>query len=202
MELDEFKQTYQRFGSSFHRKSGEELQKMLHNQVYSVVEKIKRSLMLEIIFAFLFLLFVLYIIVTFEGTYLKLLASIILVFTLLFTGYLIILLQKIKAYYAVSHSVAENIKQLILIINRFIRLYFQFTVAFVPVVCVLVSVAIIADEGNSVISVTLSNILIYSTASLIWCILMYLFTRWYVQSLYGKHLQHLKNHLCELENNL
>lgn len=200
MELDEFKQTYQRFGSSFHRKSNEELQKILHNQVDSVLEKIKRSLRLEILFALLFLLFVTYVLVTFHGTYLKLLASLILGFSLLFIKYLIILSQKIKAYYAASHSVTDNIKQLIVIINRFIRLYFQITMVFAPVVCILVSVTIITDEDNAFISVTLSNILIYSTASLVWCVLMYFFTRWYLKLLYGKHLQHLKNHLSELEN--
>jgi len=202
MELDEFKQTYQLFGSSFHRKSNEELQKILHNQVDSVVEKIKRSLMLEIIFALLFSVFVVYVSVTFQGTYLKLLASLILCFSLLFTRYLIILSQKIKAYYAASHSVKDNVKQLIVIINRFIRLYFYVTMAFIPVVCILVSITIIADEGNAFISVTPPNILIYSMASLVWCMLMYFFTKWYVKLLYGKHLLHLRNHLIELENKL
>lgn len=202
MELDEFKQTYQLFGSSFHRKSEEELQKILHNQVDSVVERIKRSLKLEIVFVLFFSLFVVYVLITFHGTYFKLLASLILGFSLLFTRYLIILSNKVKAYHAASHSVKENLKQFILIINRFTRLYFQFTIAFVPVACILLPVIIIADEGNAPISVTLSNTLIYCTASLVWCMLMYFFTRWYVQSLYGKHLQHLRNHLTELENKL
>lgn len=202
MELDEFKQTYHLFESSFHRKSNEELQKILYNQVDSVVEKIKRSLKFEIIFVLLFSLFVVYVLVTFHGTYLKLLASLILGFSLLFTRFLIILFNKVKAYYAALHSVKDNLRQLILIINQFTRLYFQFTMAFVPVACILLPVIIIADESNAPISVTLSNILIYCTASLVWCMLMYFFTRWYVQSLYGKHLQHLRNHLIELENKL
>lgn len=202
MELDEFKQTYQMFGSSFHSKSNEELHKLLHNQVDSVVEKIKRSLVLETVCAFLFLLFVVYVLVRFQGTYLKLLASLILGFTLLFTRYLIILSQKIKVYYTVSHSITDNIKQLIAIINRFTHLYFQITMAFVPVVCILVAVTTIADEDNAVISVTLSNILVYSSASLVWCGLMYFFTRWYIKFLYGKHLQYLRNHLSELEDKL
>lgn len=202
MELDEFKQTYQRFGNTFHHKSKDTLQKILHNQVDSVAEKIKSSLKLEIGFVLFFSLFVVYVLVTFHGTYIRLLALLILGFSLLFAGYLLNLSNKLKAYYAASNSIKDNLKQLILIINRFIRLYFQFTMAFVPVACILVPVIIIADEGNAPISVTLSNILIYCTASLAWCILMYFFTRWYVQSLYGKYLQHLRNHLTELENKL
>lgn len=202
MELDEFKRTYQMFGNSFHRKSNEELQKILHNQVDTVLEKIKRSLMLEIIFALLFSVFAAYTTVTFHGTYIKLLTLLILGFSLLFTGYLIFLFQKIKSYYALSHSVKDNLKQLIVIINRFINLYFQITMAFIPVMFILISVTVIADEDNALISLTLPNIVIYSAASLAWCMLMYFFTRWYVQSLYGKHLQHLRNHLSELENKL
>ncbi len=202
MELDEFKQTYQLFGSSFHQKSKEELQKILHSQADTVVEKIKNSLKLEIGFVVCFSLFVVYVLVTFHGGYFKLLALLILGFSLLFTSYLLILFNKVKAYYTASHSVKDNLKQLIDIINRFIRLYFQFTMAFVPVACILIPVIIIADEGNAAISVTPSNMLIYCTASLVWCVLMYFFTRWYVQSLYGKHLHYLRNHLMELENKL
>jgi hypothetical protein len=191
MELDEFKQTYQMFGSSFHRKSDEELHKILHKQVDTVVEKIKRNLMIEIVSTMLFLLFVLYVLVTFKGTYLKLLASVVFGFSLLFITYVFLLFRKIKAYYASSLSVTDNIKQLITIINRFIRLYFQITMAFVPAVCILVSITVIADEGNAFISVTASQTLVYSTVSTVWCILMYFFTRWYVKLLYGKHLQQL-----------
>lgn len=86
------------------------------------------------------------------------------------------------------------------IIKRFIRLYFQITMILLPVIFLLVFVAVIADRGNLNTSISIQKIQIYTAASSAWCIIMYFFTKWYVRLLYGKHLQNLNDHLKELQN--
>lgn len=103
MELDEYKmQTYQRFRSSFQEKSYLELKIILHARVDSVIEKIKRNLRTEIIFALFFVLFTVYLVMNDISPYLNLLALAMFGYCLIFICYLIMLYKKIDAYYATS----------------------------------------------------------------------------------------------------
>jgi len=120
-----------------------------------------------------------------------------------FGFYLLRLYGDVKRYDRHTHPVKRNLEKLINILGRFIRLYFIATVAFLPLIFVFGIFVGYMDVNHRHLQEHFSwtkGISLYAGLYGIWSVLIIVFAKWYINRLYGRHLQHLKAMLQDIEN--
>ena len=110
--------------------------------------------------------------------------------------------QRINYYEINAVSVKEKLQQIIHILQRYTRLYFQLTMLLLPIAFIMGYLFAINEKKQADAT---SNFSVYCTMfyiawAIVWSILMYFFTKWYIKKLYGNYLQQLKDQLKELQN--
>lgn len=205
MNLDDYKiAVKQQEPGTFSLKALPELSGYMRGQAQSFVDKIKRNLKLEILFAGLFLIFDCGMLVFFNDIfYLRLFTFLLLIFCICFIYYVAKLLRYIQVQYKSDTNVKEQLAQYIHIISGFTRLYFQLTMVMVPLILLIAFIAGYLDRAQSANFIMLFSsqaIWVYLSLSVIWSFMMYFFTRWYIKKLYGNHLNKLKEQLSELQD--
>lgn len=205
MELDEFKTIIRQSTVNLwigHISDGKEIE--IRKQSGSIIEKIKKSLQLEMALAVFFFLLISWIIFRLPNLYLQIFALIMTVLCLCFTFYIAQLYKKIIYYQSTTTSIKTNLEQVINILKQFTRLYFILTLVMVPVILL----SAISFGFASLQAITKTPLNTYSAQqltalfglSLAWCIATYFFTKWYIRKLYGNYLDSLKQQLRELED--
>ena len=203
MEPDELKELLQTSIKPVQHKSVHELAGYYKKNSRSVISRIKRSIVLEMIFTGLFILFIIPVIVLVNGKYTGIFCMLLLAYPLFFLTYLARLYRQVQHNSRTDNTIADNIRQVIATIEKFKRHYFQLTMLFVPVTLLFAFITGFLDRlqpGAAVTDIISSQrILLYAGGSVMWCLLMYAFTKRYVKRLYGSHLQHLRHQLQALE---
>ncbi|MEO6000950.1 MAG: hypothetical protein ABIN89_29155 [Chitinophagaceae bacterium] len=205
MELDEYKTVVgQKPFITYNYKAIPELEIVLAQRTESLMDTISKSLRLELVFALLFLLFDGYLLLFSAHNYLRILALLLLTFTISFIFYIVKLLKSILFQHILLSSVKHLLESYISIIHRFTRLYFQLTMVMIPLIFLLAFVSGYLDYRSQPLSLnntfSLLNIWAYIGISALWSFAMYFFTKWYIKKLYGEHLNKLKEQLKELQN--
>lgn len=202
MELDELKSILNDVGST--KKNAAELEKYLHVQSSGVLSRIKRNLLYEFVFGVLLIVFAtVLILLVFSNDLTKWFGLFSMAVCGGFTVYVMILYKKIRLYEKTTLPLQTSLQQVIRIMERFIRLYFQLTMLMIPaafILAFLTSYLKAKDVYDPAPFFTAGKIAFYVGFIVIFSFLMYFFTRWYLKKLYGNHLQKLRNQLKDLQN--
>ncbi len=204
MELDDYKLAVKQKGENvISLKAQPELAGYMRGQTRSFVNKIKMNLKFEIAFAALFLIFDCFMLFFFiDVFYLRLFTIFLLIFCCGFIYYVVKLLRYIHLQYVLDTSVKEQLTQYVHIISRFTRLYFHLTMVMIPLIFLTAFIAVYldhAESGSFMMLFSSQTTWAYFSISVAWSIMMYFCTKWYLNKLYGNHLNKLKEQLRELQ---
>jgi len=211
MDLDQFKhQLNEKLSTDHQGRSGEDITQMLSKKTFSVIEKLKKSILYEILFGFLGTL--LFAVLAFSTkyysvrTYFGVAAVFIFVFLFLF----IYLLKKTSELNKVSQPVISNLNNYVVLIEEYMKRYFQFTMAMVPI-CLFFAGWLgyhektpipeldqLIVKGHLGIKLILTISFVYLIS---FSVGMYYFTKWYLHKIYGKYVLELKDCIKDLQEN-
>lgn len=184
-------------------------EKALHTPTKSIIGKIKKSMILEFVLNFICIGGFAYFAYTTKNKGLS-------IYLWTFVGVGIVFLTILRKLYAQVIQVEQSsgdilqsrLKQLYTILRKFVKHYFQITMALVPI-CLIYSFALgfyNSNEQSPVSSSTSQRESIFiigiTVAYIIgFTLFIYYFTKWYLKKLYGKHLDHLQELIKELNEN-
>jgi hypothetical protein len=210
MDLDELKSLInQRMERVHTAKSPADIAVLLGRKTQSVVDKIKRSLILEMIVSVVFTLMCIAVAVFGVYTSLRIYFAIFAVICALFLPLLYVLLNKTKNLSSTALPLRSNLQALIILIKEYVKRYFQLTMAFIPLSLITAFLLGYADENlydpeldSSFFPTLIDSPLKISLVTgyiLIFSVGMYYFTKWYLKKLYGNYLTQLEILINELE---
>ncbi len=209
MELDELKyQLNQRLGTERGSRTDEDFLELLQKKTHSVISKIQRSLMMEIIVCGIFVLVMSYILLTTPYWAFRMYFGILSVPVLIVGVVLVYLYRHTKSITTSPKPIRSTLSALVKLMERFVRLYFQLTMAMVPL-CLTLSMLLAYKEPVSLPQLnkffdqfinanwkTWGFIIAYVGGLAIG---IYYFTKWYLRKLYGKYVDELKAYIQELD---
>jgi len=166
----------------------------------SIAQKIKNSLITEIVFSMLFMLVFIYIAIYTKYTSIKIYFGTFSFLIFSFSVLLVFLLKKTNNLTASSLPVIQNLKKLHSLLSEFVTRYFQFTMFLIPICLIFYAYLGYTDAQKNINSFVImpstidtKNQLILITIFIILFIAgMYYFTKWYLKKLYGNHLKELE----------
>jgi Kef-type K+ transport system membrane component KefB len=203
MDLDNLKQALKtKLEATDQNRSPAQLEQLINGKSRSVIGKLKRSILFELLFTLLVIIMVIIVIIASNRYRFPGLSAFIIIGCLIFGGYVWRLQQRINFYEINAASVKEKLQQIIHILQRYTRLYFQLTMILLPVAFIMgyVFAATEKRQADATNSFSVFGTLFYILFAVAWSILMYFFTKWYIKKLYGNYLQQLKDQLKELQN--
>ncbi|MCU0467882.1 MAG: hypothetical protein MUF58_04705 [Arcicella sp.] len=195
MELDELKHIWQQTQASAINQeviNNEQVMEMTRQKSKDVISKIKRNIILELIFTILFLGVLMILFWRGEN---KIAERITYFFIFLFVLSLAVYWQGIKAllnlqatHYTIKQSLERGVHEL----SHFVKLYFIMNIIFAPIATFLGFYL----GGYQWLKSPFIPIIV----TIILLIPLYWWTKKYIKKLYGNHLEKLKYLLSELEN--
>ena len=208
MELEELKNYLNRqLEEQSTLQSSEEISAILRNKSIGIVDRIRRSLWIELVISLLAVMAVLYA-KNLGGSYvMQIYFNIFLGITLMFLPIFIWLIRSTYQLSPELSSVKTNLTRLHLLISRFTRFYFIFSMAiFLPVIFYSLIAAVYERTNQSLMEslqfymqLPAVPLLLIGLYILGFGIFLYFFARWYIRLLYGKYLDKLKDLLTELD---
>ncbi|MES2003410.1 MAG: hypothetical protein V4450_02725 [Bacteroidota bacterium] len=208
MELDDFKaQLKHKLANDHSGRSDADLAALLKGKTLSVVGKLKRSLWIEILCCVLIIFGFGYL--GFFGKYhsFRIYFS---VFTFVSIGFLVLLiylLRKTALLSATDQPVKSNLQTIVTTIEEFMKRYFQFTMALIPI-CFTFAFLLGYNEPEKIPEVDHYAKGLFSSATQVivfmvgYMVLLsvgiYYFTKWYLKKLYGNYINQLKECIAEL----
>jgi|GEM_PF-743940 len=183
------------------------LRKIIHNKSVGIIDRIRRSLVIEIIFCSLALVGI------FIGIYYseQILITRYLQFfqglNIVMMGILCWILRSSKTVNPDETSVKNNLIRIHTLVSRFSRTYFIFTMALFPPIFLYSMYAGAAENNYKSLSEVMHFYLQLPPAFIAVSIgfivlsgvLLYFFTRWYIRTLYGNYLDKLRQLIEELD---
>jgi hypothetical protein len=209
MELDELKQALQQQLNKEQEKSEADLFALLKNNPASIVAKIKRSLVFEIVCCIVAI--AIFVVVAWQTHYkgLHIYFSSFSVACLLFMFLLLAVKKRIDTLSSSPLPVKQNLAAIHNIITVYSKRCFQFTMALIPVTMGFSFWLGYHEQGGlqpneeAYFSVLLNNsakVYVFLGAYfLVLAVTAYFLTKWYLKKLYGRYLQQLQDYLQELE---
>lgn len=203
MDLDNLKEELKtKLEATAQPRSPAQLEQLISGRSRSVIDKLKRSILFELLFTLLVILAIIIFIIAsnryrFTGWSLGVIAG-----SLVFGIYVWRLQQRINYYEINAVSVKEKLQQIIHILQRYTRLYFQLTMLLLPIAFIMGYLFAINEkkQADATSNFSVYGTMFYIAWAIVWSILMYFFTKWYIKKLYGNYLQQLKDQLKELQN--
>lgn len=204
MELDDFKSLLKlQQEAPVTTRSAEELEQYTRRSAVSVMAKVKKSIRFEFKLCIWIILPLATLCFIFPSLYMRSIVGLSVFVCLFFVVYMLQLIKKINYYETASFSVKESLQQVIDILQKFVRHYFQVTMIMLPAAFVFGLITGYMDISAGVHFKTFNwtrGLIFYSAFYIFWSIFTYFFTKWYIRKMYGKYLQQLKDQLKELEN--
>lgn len=198
MELDELKKELnQKISGGAQQRTEMQIASLLDSSATSIVQKLRRSLVAELVISVLFMCVCLYMIFFNPYWAYRVFFITFSVVGIGFTIVLFLLLKKIDALSGAS-NVMQNLDKLIHILDEYVRRYLQLTLILLPI-CFVFGIWISYNDGEQVLkplekrSIALLAVTMVSLATIV-----YFFTKWYLKKLYGNYIQQLKALLREL----
>jgi hypothetical protein len=208
MELDELKNYLNRqLEEQSPLQSSGEISAILRNKSIGIVDRIRRSLWIELVISLLAVMAVLYAKYLGGNYIMQIYFNIFLGITLMFLPIFIWLIRSTYQLSPELSSVKTNLTRLHLLISRFTRFYFIFSMAiFLPVIFYSLIAAVYERTNQSLMEslqfymqLPAVPLLLIGVYILVSGLFLYFFTRWYIRTLYGKYLDKLKDLLTELD---
>ncbi len=194
MELDELKNIWKN-RDSFQPKLEGEIAAMLRGKSHSIIDKLKRSLWMELIFTSIGFFILLYYALKLPNGALK---WSFISFVVLFSGYIFYYIKQLnlfRHFEGSDDSLRNNLATLVANLDHYLRLYKLSYSLLYPIFFILILSFVIMDRGMDDFLETLhdTTTLIYLVflvavlfASSLWL------TNWYLKKLYGNHVEKLK----------
>ncbi len=188
-----------------------ELERAMQGKTKSVLAKLKRSVWIEIITSILFLALFMYEAFFSDWRVMRIYFGTFSVLFLIFLPILVVLLKRITALQGNALPVKSSLQKLTAILREYVKRYFQFTMALIPICIVYAGSLSYLDTSNyqnPQMEAMVSNIFTSSTQVLVFLGVylivlaggIYLFTKWYLNRLYGRYIHDLEKHIAELES--
>lgn len=186
----------------------EAIRKIIHNKSVGIIERIRRSLVLEIIFCCLALVGMLVGMYYTQQVLITYYLQFFIGLSVVMMGVLFWILRSSNQVNPDDTSIKKNLIRIHTLISRFAHSYFVLTIALFPPV-ILYSLYVGASENNyhSPIEVihffgqlpplTIGFCIAFIVLS---GFLLYFFTRWYIRTLYGNYLDKLRQLIAELNS--
>ena len=210
MELDELKYQLNKKLNADQPKSASELSLLLKKAATSVIQKLQRSLWIDMIINILVLLLFIWQALFNKLWSLRIYFSTFIILSVVALLVLIYLIKKIESLNSSVLPVKQNLEQVYKIINFYKVICFRLTMLFIPL-CIFYAFLLGYIEGKNGTSVDYS-ILVQKAGPKIWIALLllilylgavsvgvYYFTKWFLNRLYGKYLNKLKSLIEELD---
>lgn len=212
MELEDIKNLLNRkLENEQVNKSANDIAVLLHKKTSSVITKLKKSLLFEIVFTVVAVLIFAYISIFTKYNSIQIYFTFFTVLLLAMIVVLILLYKKIntlsKAH--LNKPIKQNLESIHKILNEFIKRYFQLTMLLIPV-CFIFSAYLGYQDGKKGITITEIEKfeLLFQTKEqlniflivyiIVFCLVAYYFTKWYLNKLYGRYLKNLEECIKEL----
>ncbi|MEA3426189.1 MAG: hypothetical protein U9R46_08075 [Bacteroidota bacterium] len=209
MELDELKSLInQKLTTAHAGRSGDDIAQILTRKTVSVIDKLKRSLWIEILCCIGAILLFAYFGFAGDNHAYQVYFSAFTVLTTIFLVIVIYLLKRTQQLSATALPVKSNLQTIVNIIETFMKRYFQFTMGLMPACCVFALLLIYHDHGSIPDAGTIFGTYFKSSWQMVLFLVVYAgalatgiyyFTRWYLKRLYGRYVEQLKQCIRELE---
>lgn len=203
MELEQLKTWWQDAGSAETPLSEEELQQMLRRRSQHPIARMKRNLLLEVIF----------LVITYSSliVYLEKINHdvflpyniFLVVIAVLFFAYAFHKYRLLHQMQCVACEVKSNLQQQVNSLEKLVKLYFYagnvLTFIAFTFAGIITLLSRKAPAGNVVAMPGIVPVAIFLGIGALLTLVVYFINRWYVFKLYGQHIQKLKNILHEME---
>jgi hypothetical protein len=212
MELDELKiQLQQKLNTADTQKSDADISMLLTKKTKSIVDKLKRNLLLEIVFSVVFIIAFGYVALFAKHPSFKIYFTVFTIVMFIFLCVQYFLLQKINRLSNTILPIKQNLITIHSTIKEFVKRCFQFTMALIPI-CTLLSGYLGYQDGKNgetieafdtfinVFSSHKSVLIFLSIYLVVFSIGMYYFTKWYLNKLYRKYLVQLQVCINDFED--
>jgi hypothetical protein len=217
MELDDFKiainKKLEEQNVSLERLG---IQKAIQGKTKSVLIKIRRIILFEMIFTFVATLIFFYIGFSSSWKAFRIYFGTFSGIFILFIPILYFLYKKTFITLDNNASIKNNLNNLVKVLKEYVRRSYQFTMALIPI-CFIYSGFLGYNEGKTTNHTDFDNYIIslknnhQLNATIIWIvliiyiigftILMHFFTKWYLKKMYGNYITTLEKSIHELEEN-
>lgn len=200
MELDELKNIWKN-RDTFQPKLESEILAMLKGKSSSIIDKLKRNLLFELIFTSAAFLVLLYYSFTLQTGALK---WSFIAFLVLFSGYIIYYIKQLNVFRhfrTSDENLRTNLENLVHDMDKYLRFYKMSYSLLYPIFLMLILLFVIMDRGmdgflDSIMELKMILYLLFLIgvflASSLW------FTNWYLNKLYGNHVEKLKELLNDI----
>lgn len=183
----------------------QEIERLLKGRSTSILEKLKRNLLLEIAMFVVCLLLVSAVPFYFHSTPVTILCLMAVV--VIFIPYLIYYIKKyneLKRFSVFHNDIKTSLQSLILQLEKFLKIYFYGSLLLSPFAVFISSIACLYEMKalgyllyfDEFSKPTLAIILSFA---LVFTLVSYPILKWYLRKLYGQHIETLKAYLKELE---
>jgi hypothetical protein len=201
MELEDLKSIWKRGEPVFQPKNEEEIAIMLKGRSISIVNKLKRNVWFELVFAIVVSVGLLLYALSLEQGAMKWTSISLLLMCLASTIYFIKKLSVLNRVQGINDNLHDTISFLITNLTSYLKFYRNSYTVLYPVYFLLGLLFSVLERGTDKFVVFLSQpstiVYLLFMAGLFFFISTW-FARWYLKKLYGDHLEKLKKILDEL----
>ncbi len=208
MDLDELKyQLNHKLSTDHARKSAMDIAALLKKKTHSLIGKLKRSLWIEIVCCIIFLIPMGYVGLCSDHWSLRIYFGTFAILMAAFMLLLIYLLRRIDQLGRTNMPVKSNLQTIVNILEEFVKRYFQFCMALIPI-CFTFSFLVSIKDPIRIPQVEKVATRLFTAPWQLYTFLavymiglavsVYYFTRWYLKKLYGNHIAQLKECINEL----
>ena len=201
MELRKLKELWDGSSNSSIPINEKELNQILNKRSRRPIAIIKRNLKLEMAFGILFYCFFIWI-VSNQAVSIILYFDIILLVVagILYSIYVFYKNKLLNKMECMSCEVKSNLNLQLGFLEKLVKLYFKVGNTFVLLTYLIAgAIGYTTAESNAVSIPHYLEVLIFIFIGAVFLIINYYFSRWYLFTLYGKHIQKLKNILYEMD---
>lgn len=209
MELDELKyQLNQRLATDHASRSNADISALLKKKTHSVISKIKRSLIIEMVLCVLFFAAMLYVCFITDYWSIRMYFGVFTVLTVFMTFVLYYLYRRTDTLSDSDRPIKANLQTLVGLLEEFVKRYFQFTMALLPV-CFMFSMILSYADPVEIPEIEKFSVKLFTARwqvmvflgvyMIVLAIAVYYFTKWYLKKLYGNYLNELKQYIAELD---
>lgn len=203
MELDELKHIWKKTDVDFHPKGEAELASMLKGNSKSIIDKLKRSVWLELIFTLIASIVLLVYALNLPSGALKWISVSILAIFAVYPVYYIKKLMLLHRFEGASDNLKANLEQLIESLTLYLRFYKRSYTMLYPVYFCLALAFIAIERGfdeflNILFRLETMLYLLFLAGVFYFCSTW--LVNWLLRKLYGRHLDKLQSLLNELNS--
>jgi hypothetical protein len=205
MELDELKsQLKNKLASDHAGRSDTDIAVLLGRKTNSVIGKLKRSLLKEILLSIIVVIVFTCIGIFSSQSFLRIYFSVFAVVCGMLILPLVYIFRRTTRLSSTALPVKSNLQTIVAIMEELIKRYFQFTMALIPI-CFVFSLLLVSNDvtvtpgiAKGYFSISWRVLTIATLYAALLFVGTYYFTKWYLRKMYGKYVAQLKECISEL----